>query len=259
MTGAQTCALPILVGSSASFALRNLVLAVGSLVMMAVTSPKLTALCLVGVPMVLAPIILFGRRVRKLSRDSQDRIADTSAYAGEVLNAIQTVQAFTHEQTDRENFARAVEDSFVAAIKRTWMRAVLTALVIFLVGFGIVVVLWIGASDVIAGRMTGGALSQFIFYAIFLATGMGAVSETWGDVQRASGATERLMEIIATEPTVRTAETPQMLPKPAKGAVAFDGVSFVYPSRPDNKALDGVSFALNPGEAVALEIGRAHV
>jgi ATP-binding cassette subfamily B protein len=249
---ADTTLVQTVVGSSASFALRNLVMALGSLAMMAVTSPKLTGLCLIGVPLVVAPIILFGRRVRKLSRDSQDRIADTSAYAGEALNAILTVQAFTHEESDRIGFHRAVEESFVAAISRTRMRAVMTALVIFLVGAAIVGVLWIGASDVLAGRMTGGQLSQFILYAVFLASGMGAVSETWGDVQRAAGATERLMEILATEPAIKAPEHPLALPSPAKGEVVFEDVTFRYPSRPDHKALHGVSFSARPGEAVAL-------
>jgi ATP-binding cassette subfamily B protein len=249
---ADTTLVQTVIGSSASFALRNLVLAAGAIVMMVVTSPKLAALCLIGVPLVVAPIVLFGRRVRKLSRDSQDRIADTSAYAGEVLNAILTVQAFTHEDVDRIKFRDAVEDSFAAAIRRTKMRAFMTALVIFVVGACIVGVLWAGASDVLAGRMTGGELSQFVFYAVFLATGMGAVSETWGDVQRASGATERLMEILAAEPTVKTNAEPAALPKPAKGAVRFDGIVFRYPTRPDIRALNGVSFSVSPGEAVAL-------
>ena len=218
---ADTTLVQTVVGSSASFALRNLVMAIGSVAMMVVTSPKLTGLCLVGVPLVVAPIILFGRRVRKLSRDSQDRIADTSAYAGEALNAIQTVQAFTHEASDREGFSRAVEESFISAILRNRMRAVMTALVIFLVGAAIVSVLWIGASDVLAGRMTGGQLSQFILYAVFLASGMGAVSETWGDVQRAAGATERLMEILSTRPAIQAPAQPVALPTPARGEVAF--------------------------------------
>jgi len=249
---ADTTLVQTVIGSSASLALRNLVMALGSLAMMFVTSPKLTGLCLVGVPLVVAPIILFGRRVRKLSRESQDRLADTSAYASEALNAVQTVQAFTHEDVDRTKFTAAVEASFDAAILRTKMRAVMTALVIFLVGAGIVIVLWVGASDVLAGRMTGGMLSQFILYAVFLATGMGAVSETWGDVQRAAGATERLMEIIATEPEVSAPETPVSLPQPAKGAVAFDNVTFRYPARPEQKALHSVGFTIAPGEAVAL-------
>lgn len=249
---ADTTLVQTVVGSSASFALRNLVMALGSLVMMVVTSPKLTGLCLIGVPLVVAPIILFGRRVRKLSRDSQDRIADTSAYAGEALNAISTVQAFTHEDSDRQGFSRAVEESFAAAISRNKMRAVMTALVIFMVGAAIVGVLWIGASDVLAGRMTGGELSQFILYAVFLASGMGAVSETWGDVQRAAGATERLMEILTTEPEVKSPPEPRALPSPSRGDVAFENVTFRYPSRPEHTALNGVDFAIRPGEAVAL-------
>ncbi len=249
---ADTTLVQTVIGSSASFALRNLVMAVGSLVMMGITSPKLTALCLIGVPLVVGLILLFGRRVRKLSREAQDLIAETTAYAGEAINAVQTVQAFTHEDTDRASFSAAVEASFGAAIRRTKMRAVMTALVIFMVGTGIVVVLWIGASDVLAGRMTGGTLSQFILYAVFLATGMGAVSETWGDVQRASGATERLMEIITTEPEVKAPAAPLLLPKPVRGSIAFEGVSFRYPSRPEHAALTSVGFSIAPGEAVAL-------
>jgi ATP-binding cassette, subfamily B, bacterial len=249
---ADTTLIQIVVGSSASFALRNIVMGIGAIIMMIVTSPKLAALCLIGVPLVVLPIILFGRRVRKLSRESQDRIADTSAYAGEALNAIATVQAFTHEDADRVNFARAVEDSFTAAIKRTRMRAVMTAFVIFLVGSCIVGVLWAGATDVLAGAMTGGELSQFVLYAVLLASGTGALAETWGDVQRAAGATERLMEILVTEPSVKPPTNPVPLPKPARGAVRFEQVSFHYPSRPDTRALHNVSFAVNPGEAVAL-------
>ncbi|MSP94053.1 MAG: ATP-binding cassette domain-containing protein [Alphaproteobacteria bacterium] len=249
---ADTTLVQTVVGSSASVALRNLVLAMGSFVLMVVTSPKLAALCLVGVPLTVAPIILFGRRVRRLSRTSQDRVADMSAYAGEALNAVLTVQAFTHENLDREKFQRSAEGSFAAAIQRNRMRAALTAFIISFVGFGIVVVLWIGASDVLAGRMTGGELSQFILYAVFLASGMGAISETWGDVQRASGATERLMEILSTEPTVKAPDNPVPLPRPAKGAIRFDNVGFRYPSRPEHRALADVSFAIAPGEAVAL-------
>jgi len=249
---ADTTLIQTVVGSSASFALRNFVMALGCIVMMLITSPKLTALCLIGVPVVVLLIVVFGRRVRRLSRESQDRIADTSAYAGEALNAVATVQAFTHEEVDRRNFSHAVEDSFVAAIKRTRMRAVMTAFVIFLVGTCVVGVLWAGATDVLAGSMTGGELSQFILYAVLLATGTGALSETWGDVQRAAGATERLMEILATEPSVKVPANPVPLPTPTNGAVRFEQVTFRYPSRPDHRALQAVSFTVNPGEAVAL-------
>ena len=249
---ADTTLIQVVVGSSASFALRNTVMAFGAIAMMIITSPKLAALCLIGVPLVVLPIILFGRRVRRLSRESQDRIADTSAYAGEALNAVATVQAFTHEDADRAHFAHAVEDSFAAAIRRTRMRAVMTAFVIFLVGSCVAGVLWAGATDVLAQRMTGGELSQFILYAVLLASSVGALSETWGDVQRAAGATERLMEILQTEPEVKPPLHPVTLPKPARGAVRFDQVTFRYPSRPDHCALQGVNFAVQPGEAVAL-------
>ena len=191
-------------------------MAIGAIIMMIVTSPKLAALCLIGVPLVVLPIILFGRRVRRLSRESQDRIADTSAYAGEALNAMRRCRPSpTRRPTAR--FHRAVEDSFAAAIRRTRMRAVMTAFVIFLVGSCIVGVLWAGASDVLAGRMTGGELSQFVLYAMLLASGVGALSETWGDVQRAAGATERLMEILATEPVVKPPPNPVPLPQAREG------------------------------------------
>ena len=249
---ADTMLIQTVVGSSASFALRSMVMAVGSLAMMIVTSPKLTGFAIVGVPLVLVPIIAFGRRVRRLSRDSQDRIADTSALAGETINAMQTVQAFTHEDADRSRFHAAIEDSFAAAIRRTRMRAVMTALVIFLVGSVVVGVLWVGATDVLAGRMTAGELSQFILYAVLLASSVGAISELWGDVQRAAGASERLVEILNTEPDIKPPAYPRPVPRPARGAVEFDSVTFRYPSRPDVAALNGFSLDVTPGEAIAL-------
>jgi ATP-binding cassette subfamily B protein len=249
---ADTTLIQTVVGSSASFALRNMVMAAGSLVMMLVTSFNLTALTFVGVPLVVAPIILFGRKVRRLSRESQDRIADTSALAGETLNAVQTVQAFTHEEVDRKRFGDAIVESFVAAISRTRMRAVTTALSIFLSGSVVACVLWAGANDVLAGRMTGGELGQFILYAIFLASSVGALSEVWGEVQRAAGATERLMEILLMEPDIRAPIAPRQVVLPAKGAIAFDNVTFHYPSRPEHAALVDFSLEVNPGEAIAL-------
>jgi ATP-binding cassette subfamily B protein len=249
---ADTTLIQTVVGSSASFALRSMVMAIGSLIMMVVTSPKLAGLSVIGVPLVLAPIIMFGRHVRRLSRESQDRIADTSALAGETINAVQTAQAFTHEETDRKRFHSATEDAFAAAIRRTRVRAIMTALVISLVGSIVVGVLWAGASDVLEGGMTGGELSQFILYAMLLASSVGALSEVWSEVQRAAGATERLIEILDTEPDISAPAHPKPLPKPAKGAVSFEQVSFHYPSRPDSKALHEVSLKVEPGEAVAL-------
>jgi ATP-binding cassette, subfamily B, bacterial len=249
---ADTTLIQTLVGSSISFALRSAVMAVGSLIMMTVTSPKLAGLCLIGVPLVILPIVLFGRRVRGLSRESQDRIADTSAYAGEAVNSIQTVQAFTHEEVDRTRYHTAVEDSFATAIRRTRMRAVLSATAIFISGACIVGVLWAGALDVIGGAMTAGSLAQFVLYAMLLAGSVGALSEFWGDVQRAAGATERLMEILATEPDVKAPAAVRTLAEPARGAIAFRDVTFRYPARPEHAALDDFSLAIAPGEAVAL-------
>jgi ATP-binding cassette subfamily B protein len=227
-------------------------MAIGSLVMMVFTSPKLAGLSVIGVPLVLAPIIIFGRYVRRLSRESQDRIAETSALAGETINAVQTAQAFTHEEADRVRFHGATEEAFHAAIRRTRMRAIMTALVISLVGAVVVGVLRAGASDVLAGNMTTGELSQFVLYAMLLASSVGALSEVWGEVQRAAGATERLIEILDTEPEIRAPENPLPLPKPARGAVTFENVGFYYPSRPEIQALHNVSLKVEPGEAIAL-------
>ncbi len=249
---ADTTLVQTVVGSSASFALRSLVMVLGALVMMAVTSLKLTGLTFVGVPAVLVLVILMGRRVRGLSRLSQDRIAETSALAGETIGAMQTVQAYTHEEADRRHFGAAVEESFHVGIRRTRMRAWMTAVVFMVVGACIVGVLWIGALDVLAMRMTGGQLSQFIIYAVLLVSSVGALSELWGEVQRAAGATERLLEILSTEPDIRAPAKPVSLPTPAQGRIAFDAVRFHYPTRPDHAALAGVSLQIAPGEAVAL-------
>jgi ATP-binding cassette subfamily B protein len=249
---ADTTLVQTVIGSSASFALRSIVMALGALVMMAVTSPKLTAMAFLSVPLVLVAIIVMGRRVRGLSRAAQDRIAETSALASEVLNAIPTVQAYTHEPTDRRQFSDATEQAFDSGIRRTRFRAVMTAAVFMLVGASIVGVLWIGAIDVLAGRMSGGQLGQFVLYAVILASSVGALSELWGEVQRAAGATERLMEILATEPQVCTPADPEHLPTPVQGRLEFSGVRFAYPTRPEHAALADFSLAVAPGEAVAL-------
>jgi ATP-binding cassette subfamily B protein len=249
---ADTTLIQTVVGSSASFALRSGVMVVGSFTMMLVTSLELTALTFVGVPLVVAPIVIFGRKVRKLSRESQDRLADTSALAGETINAVQTVQAFTHEDTERARFRSAIENAFTAAIDRTRMRAITTALGIFLSGAVVAGVLWWGAVDVLNGEMTGGELGQFVLYAVLLASSVGALSEVWGDVQRAAGATERLMEILSLESDIRAPLEPLPLPAPSKGGIVFENVTFHYPSRPEDKALVDFSLKLAPGEAVAL-------
>jgi ATP-binding cassette, subfamily B, bacterial len=249
---ADTTLVQTVVGSSLSFALRSIVLAIGALIMMAVTSPKLTALAFVGVPVVLVLILSMGRRVRGLSRSAQDRVADTSALAGETINAIQTVQAYTHEAADRARFDATIEEAFDAGIRRTRVRAQMTAIVFFMVGVCIVGVLWVGALDVVSKRMTAGQLIQFILYAVWLAGSVGALSELWGEVQRAAGATERLMEILATEPAIAIVAQPLHLPAAVAGEVQFEAVGFSYPSRPDHAALQDFSLRIAAGESVAL-------
>ena len=249
---ADTTLVQGIVGSSASFALRSVVMGVGALVMMAVTSLKLTALAFVGVPLTLVPIIVMGRRVRGLSRASQDRIAEASALAGETIGAMSTVQAYTHEEADRAHYGDATENSFRTSLRRTGMRAWMIAGAFVLVGASIVCVLWIGALDVQAGRMTAGRLSQFVIYAVLLASSAGALSELWGDVQRAAGATERLMEILATVPEIRAPAQPRPLTLPVRAALQFDAVTFRYPTRPDVAALHALSLQVASGEAVAL-------
>jgi len=247
----DTTLIQTAVGSSASIALRNLLMMIGGLVMLMITSPKLTSLVIGTVVFVVIPLIFMGRTVRNLSRQSQDRVADTSAYASETINAIQTVQSFTHEDADRSRFATAVEATFSTALKRVRARSVMTALVIVLVFASIVGVLWIGAQAVIAKEMTGGELSAFILYAVIVASGLGALSEVWGEVQQAAGAVERIFEILSTEPKVKAPASPKMLPAP-RGEVAFDNVTFEYPMRPGVSALRSFTLRIRPGETVAL-------
>ena len=248
----DTTLIQNIVGSSASVALRNLLLLVGGTVLLAVSSPRLTILVVVVVPLVVLPIIFFGRRVRHLSRATQDRIADVSAQAGETLGAIQIVQAYTQEDAERATFAETVESAFTTAVRRIRARAWLTALVILMVFGAVDLVLWSGAKDVIAGDMSGGELAAFVFYAILVAGAVGALSEVYGDLQRAAGAVGRIMELLALEPDIHTSVDPVPLPVPPQGAVAFEGVHFRYPSRPDTSALEDFSLHIAPGETIAL-------
>ena len=248
----DTTMLEQVIGSSASMAVRNVLLMIGGIVMLSLTSLKLTALVLGGVPLVVAPIILFGRRVRKLARASQDRVGDVGAYVDEALHEVRTVQAYGHEDLDRLAFGERVEAAFAAARRRIHQRALLVAAVILLVFGAIGIILWIGGQDVIAGRLSPGQLSAFVFYAVLVASSVGTISEVIGDLQRAAGATERLFELLAIKPDIRAPAHPIALPVPARGTVAFDGVTFTYPSRPDTPALAGLSLAVEAGERVAL-------
>ncbi len=249
---ADTTLIQTVVGSSLSMAMRNILTLIGGTILLLLTSLKLTGLALLVVPAILVPLIVFGRRVRGLSRAAQDRIADSSAYAGETLNAIHTVQSFAHESRDRALFGDAVESAFSSAKSRIRARATMTAMVIFLIFGGIVAVLWVGARLVLTGEMTPGELSQFVLYAVLTAASVGAVSEVWGDVQAAAGAAGRIKELLDARPDIAPPAQPVALPSPAQGAVAFQDVTFSYPSRDDVSALDGFSLEIKPGETVAL-------
>jgi len=238
-------------GVGLSISLRSAVNLLGSLVMLGVTSPRLTGIIVVLVPVILGPLIHVGRRVRRLSRESQDRIADSSGLAGETLNAIQTVQAFTLETLQSDRYHATVEAGFDTAVRRTRMRAMLTAAGLLLVFGAITLVLWLGAHDVVAGRMTGGELGQFLLYAMFVGTAAASLTEMWGEVQRAAGAMERLAELLAVSPAIRAPRHPQMLPARPAGGIRFEDLRFAYPSRPGHWALDGVSLDVRPGETIA--------
>ena len=249
---ADTTLIKTVVGSSASIALRNAFMFVGSAIMLVYTSAGLAGLAALTLPAVVVPVIVFGRMVRRLARASQDRIADTASHAAETIGAMQTVQSFTHEAQDRAAFGEAVEGSFVTARLRILARAGMTAIAIVLIFSGVVGILWLGAQNVLQGDMTGGTLGQFILYAVLCATSIGALSEVWGEVQLAAGATERLVEILQVEPDIQAPENPIDLPQPAKGSIRFDEITFQYPTRPDISALSGFSLEVTPGETVAL-------
>ncbi len=247
----DTTLVQSIAGSGISIALRSSINLVGALVMLALTSPRLMGWIVVMIPVVIAPLIVVGRYVRKLSRVAQDGIADSSGLAGETLNAIQTVQAFTLEKLQTERFHGSVEHAFATAVRRTRARALLTALGVMLVFGAVTLVLWLGAHAVLDGEMTAGELGQFLFYAMFVAGSAAALSEMWGEVQRAAGATERLVELLEAEPAITAPAVPMPLPSPGEGRIVFEHVAFSYPSRPDTRALADFSICIEPGETIA--------
>jgi ATP-binding cassette subfamily B protein len=249
---ADTTQIKSAVGSSVSVALRNLVLFVGSATMMVITSPKLSGFVLAAIPVIVLPLVAFGRSVRRRSRTAQDTLADASAYASELIGAIRTLQAFTNEPAAGARFSGAVERAYAAALQSTKARAVLTAIIIFLASASVVMILWVGAQDVIAGHITPGTLGQFVLFAVFAASGMGQLSEVWGELSQAAGSAERLAELLAVEPEMRAPANPVPLAQRPRAEVAFDNVRFAYPARPDADVLDGVSFHIKPGEKVAI-------
>ncbi len=240
------------IGSSISVALRNMLIGIGGLGLMLFTSAKLTGLVLLIVPLVIVPILTLGRKLRTLSRENQDWIAASSGNASEALLSVQTVQAFTNESSARGDFAQVTEASFGSAKRRITTRAIMTVIVIFLVFAGVVGVLWIGANDVRAGNMSAGALVQFVIYSVMVAGSVAALSEIWGELQRAAGATERLVELLRAEDSVADPAEPAPVPTPVSGHIRFENVGFRYPTRPDVSALDGVDLDIRPGETVAL-------
>ncbi|MEM8569485.1 MAG: ABC transporter transmembrane domain-containing protein [Pseudomonadota bacterium] len=240
------------IGSSVSVALRNILTLFGGLILLFITSPKLAGLVLVVVPIVIVPILTLGRRLRRLSRLNQDRIAESSAQASETLLAAQTVQAYTHEGASRAEFGGLSENAFQAARMRIETRALMTGFVIFLVFAAVVGVLWIGARDVRAGSMSPGELVQFVIYAILTAGAAGSLSDIWGELQRAAGATERMMELIASKDTLPVAASPLPLRAPVRGRIDFQDVTFHYPARPDIPVLTGLNLSIEPGETIAL-------
>ncbi|MEX5576981.1 ABC transporter transmembrane domain-containing protein [Pseudophaeobacter sp. A-200-2] len=247
----DTTLIQSVLGSSVSIALRNMLLFGGGLFLMLLTSAKLTGLVLLIVPAVIVPILVLGRRLRAISRENQDWIAASSGNAGEALGAVQTVQAFTHEDASRLQFAQMTETSYDVSRKRIRTRAFLTVIVIFLVFSGIVGVLWMGAIDVRAGVMTEGTLIQFVIYSVLVAGSVAALSEIWSELQRAAGATERLVELLNAEDAVNDPSAPKALVEPVRGEISFENVMFRYPARPDVLALDDVSLSIEPGETVA--------
>ena len=249
---ADTTQIKSAAGASLSIALRNILLFIGAASMMVVTSPRLSGFVLLAIPAIVLPLVAFGRWVRRLSRNAQDTLADATAYAAELIGAIRTVQAYTGERLANGRFGGEVEQAYEAARTSTRARAVLTAIIIFIVFSSVVLILWVGSHDVLTGTITPGRLGQFLLYAAFAATGLGQLSEVWGEVSAASGASERLFEILRVKSAIAAPASPRALPVPSRGDVSFDHVGFAYPTRPDARAVDGVTFSVRAGEKVAI-------
>ena len=249
---ADTTQIKSAAGASVSIALRNFMLFVGATTMMVITSPRLSGLVLLAIPLIVLPLVAFGRWVRRLSRNAQDTLADASAYAAELVGAIRTVQAYTGERLANARFAREVEQAYEAARNSTRARAVLTAIIIFIVFTSVVVILWIGSNDVLTGVISAGRLGQFVLYAAFAAAALGQLSEVWGEVSAASGAAERLFEILHVKSEISAPASPRALSEPARGDVGLENVRFAYPARPGTLVVDGVSFSVRAGEKVAI-------
>jgi ATP-binding cassette subfamily B protein len=249
---ADTTQIKSTVGASLSVALRNIMLFIGATAMMVITSPRLSLFVLLAIPLIVIPLVAFGRWVRRLARGAQTTLAEASAYAAELVGSIRTVQAYTNERLAEARFGGEVEQAYAAARNTTKARAVLTAIIIFIVFSSVVVILWVGSHDVLTGSMTPGRLGQFVLFAAIAAAALGQLSEVWGEVSAASGAAERLFEILRVESSIAAPASPRALPAPARGDIVFDRVSFAYPSRPDTLAVDGVSLSVRAGEKVAI-------
>jgi ATP-binding cassette, subfamily B, bacterial len=249
---ADTTQIKSAVGASVSIALRNFMLFVGATAMMVITSPRLSGFVLLAIPLIVLPLVAFGRWVRRLSRNAQDTLAEATAYASELVGAIRTVQAYTSERLADARFGGEVEQAYEAARSSTRARAVLTAIIIFIVFTSVVMILWVGSHDVLTGTISMGRLGQFVLYTAFAAAALGQLSEVWGDVSAASGAAERLFEILRVKSQIALPASPRALPVPARGDVSFNNVSFAYPTRPDTLAVDGVSLSVRAGEKVAI-------